>query len=66
MMLYRRQNQCWGYEERKEKRLRTFTAGPSTQYQNERNATRQSSSDTTTSTAKTITTPPKLVWRTTD
>ena len=47
MMLYHRQNQCRGYEERKEKRLRAFTA----QHQNERNAARRGSSDITTSTA---------------
>jgi hypothetical protein len=41
------------YEERKEKRFRASTAGPSTQYQNERNAARRGSSDTTTSTAET-------------
>jgi hypothetical protein len=27
MVIYHRQNQCRGYEDRKEKRLRAFTAG---------------------------------------
>ena len=49
---YHRHNQCRGYEERKEKRLHAFTAGPSTQYR--RNVARRGSS---TSTAKTITPP---------
>ena len=37
MMLCNRRNQCRGYEERKEKRFRTFTA---TQHQTERTAAR--------------------------
>ena len=53
MMLYNRQN-CRDYEERKEKHFRVFTASPSTEYLNERNATRRGSSDTTTSISKTI------------
>ena len=62
MMFYRRRNQCRGYEERKEKRLRAFTA---TQYQNERNAARRGSSDVTTSTAKMDTLPTthiRVLW----
>ena len=57
-MLYHRQNQSCGYEKRKEKRLRAFTsAAPHQQNQNKRNAVLRGSSDTTTSTAKTITSP---------
>ena len=48
-MLYHLQNKCRGHEERKEKRLRAFTAA---QY-----AARRGSSDTTTSAAKIITPP---------
>ena len=41
------------YEKRKEKKLLcAFTAGPSTQYQNERNTAHQDFSDTITFTAK--------------
>ena len=43
-----------GYGEQKEKHLRDFTASPSTQYQIELDTARRDSSDTTTSTAKTI------------
>ena len=35
MILYHHRNQCWGYEERKEELILTFTV---TQYHNERNA----------------------------
>ena len=53
MILYHRRN-CRDYEERKGKHFRVFTASPSTEYLNERNATHQSSSDTTTSISKII------------